>query len=797
MSFSHQLQQTTGSGEIPSVPPSPGEGFESPPPAAPQEHSLRDAPALRSCVTCRRRKVRCNKRSPCSNCVKAGIDCIFPPPGRAPRQTKRPHVEIGDVLSRLRQLESIVEAAINNPSSHATPAPPQQNSDVSSGESPAQSRNEGEAGCPTTANRNQLPSLEHEFGRLVVDDDKSRYVSNRLWASLGDEIEELRDILDPDSSDEDDHPAEMSSNYNTTHGMLFGSHFFAHSNHNFHLPLNKVTALAQIYAENVKPVLPIVHCPTAQQLLATAAHSPNLLDKNNEALVFSMFFTVIVSMSDEQCTTRLGEDRATLVNRYRFAVEQALSKANLINTQSPTLLQAFIMFLTAVHRDDETRYVWSMSALALRLAQGLGLHRDGKNFNLKPFEVEMRRRLWWHIILLNDQSCDEHGTVSLIDTKLFDTRLPLNVNDDDISPDMKEEPSEQVGYTNMSLFLTLCELQSAFRRVAFTCPIPSGGGTGHQPGACANVVQTINKRVEERYLKHFDLSDPIQWLIATTARLTLTRMWLVIHHPIPGPESQMSDEAREGLFISSIEMIEFLFLLKNDQNIKQWSWRFSDHIRWLAVAMVLAELCVRPLSPLTDRAWLAVTTMDNHRLQNENQRKGMFWRPLAKLMERAKSVKAKQLADLRAHAEHHNATMMITSPAFTTDFNHRAVGSPFETQFPGHSRLMAAAPPMDVDPPHHPLNFDIGKGPVNLFNEFFPDGNWLATPGPHTTAAPRDLASLSAQTAMSNGPLPGALQDSSGLGPNQQEWDQVSRDYRSDMRDLYARSNDDSIDWAA
>ncbi|KAH8894642.1 hypothetical protein GQ53DRAFT_84825 [Thozetella sp. PMI_491] len=44
--------------------------------------------SLRSCTTCRRRKVRCNKETPCSNCTRNGVTCIFPPPGRA-RPTPR------------------------------------------------------------------------------------------------------------------------------------------------------------------------------------------------------------------------------------------------------------------------------------------------------------------------------------------------------------------------------------------------------------------------------------------------------------------------------------------------------------------------------------------------------------------------------------------------------------------------------------------------------------------------------------------------------------------------------------
>lgn len=79
------------------------------------------SPNPRSCVTCRRRKVRCNKHHPCSNCIKAKIECVYPSPGRAPRKSKKPRDT--ELLARLRTLENIVKNlggpdAINgNPSS--------------------------------------------------------------------------------------------------------------------------------------------------------------------------------------------------------------------------------------------------------------------------------------------------------------------------------------------------------------------------------------------------------------------------------------------------------------------------------------------------------------------------------------------------------------------------------------------------------------------------------------------------------------------------------------------------------
>ncbi|KAL3447975.1 fungal-specific transcription factor domain-containing protein [Aspergillus insuetus] len=791
MSFSPQHQPGVGSKTDPSSSFPNGDGNDGVPPATVHSFASQDSLAHRSCITCRRRKVRCNKRLPCSHCIRAGIECIFPPPGRAPRKTKRPPPENAELLSRLRQLESIVESAITNPNAQATPSPPQQGSNRSSGEPPSKFGNEGQTVCPKSMGRDQPTSLEHEFGRLVIDHNRSRYVSNRFWASLGDEIEELQDILDPSSSDDDDDTSPRSvSHYSTTRdGILFGFYSIAHSLQSFHPSPGKVPVLWQIYAENVKPLLPIVHGPAAQQLFTQAAQAGNDLNKDNEALVLAMYFAAIISTSNEQCMAQLGEARDTLVSRYRFAVEQALSKAGLMNTQSLTLMQALAIFLNAVRREDDTKFVWSMSALALRLAQGLGLHRDGNNFGLKPFDAEMRRRLWWHIVLLDLRSSEDHGTDVQIHDQMFDTKLPLNINDTDIYPELEERPKARTEFTDMSFFLIRCDICYALRRVSYICP--DGASAGHTAGNCGNVVQTVNRNIEEQYLKHCDMTDPIQWVSATVARLVLTKMWLVIHHPITSSDhdSKISNESRESLFISSIEVTEFARLVKEDENTKKWSWMFDTHMQWHAIAMVLSELCVRPLSPLTNRAWLAVTTVYDDWLRTAKQRKGMLWRPLAQLMKRAGALREKQLAELRARVENQQGAAQNTTS--TTAMPGRpAIGSAFSSHFPEHSRLISAAPPLDPDVSHRPLDFDVTQGPVNLLNDFFPEGNWLATPESLNQAQPHSRPQSTAPLSMSAIP---ELQTTPGI--SHPEWDQVLRDFQLDMQGMPAPPVDDITGW--
>lgn len=138
----------------------------------------------RSCVTCRRRKVKCNKSHPCSNCVKAHIDCIYPAPGRAPRRPRKP--PDAELLARLRRLEGVVKGLgvpvdENDPNHVASPA--SEPAKDSSRWSPASSGMSGDA----TKNS----KITNDFGRLVINEGRSRYVNNPVWATLSSEVRVL------------------------------------------------------------------------------------------------------------------------------------------------------------------------------------------------------------------------------------------------------------------------------------------------------------------------------------------------------------------------------------------------------------------------------------------------------------------------------------------------------------------------------------------------------------------------------------------------------------------------------
>ncbi|KAK5227739.1 hypothetical protein LTR47_008546 [Exophiala xenobiotica] len=606
------------------------------------------APRLnpRSCVTCRRRKVRCNKENPCANCVRAGIGCVFPAPGRAPRKSKKtPDVEL---LARLRRLEGVVHSLGAQVDDNGLVSP----SITGSADIRARAFGDTQSGDSPTSDRSdsKRQSIDRNLGRLVINDDRSRYVSNTFWTSMSDEIAEMQDLLDASTTDDDDQSdSPIQDRQAGNHqGFLFGYSSIMLDLRELHPSPSQIFILWEVFKENVDPVVRMLHRPTARTILMNAASSLDRVSRPAEALLFSIYYGAVVSMTHEQCRQLLDEDKDFLLKRYRFATEQALARADFLNSSSLMCLQAFSFFLVFVRHVDDSRLVWALGGLALHLAQSLGIHRDGTNFGLSPFDTEMRRRLWWHLSLLDNRAAEDHGTDPTFTEQFYDTKLPMNYNDEDIYPGMKEYPPERQGATEMTFCLIRFELSIFSRRLNWTAPGPT---PGHMRDMTLEekekLIDECARDLEEKYLRHCDANVPIYWVSATVARLILAKIWLSIHHPrsfgATNEDALLPQDVRDRVFITSVEVVEFSHLLEKNENTAKWGWFFRTYLQWQSVAFALSEICIRPPGPDVDRAWRAIDSVyDDRVIKNSKYQRGMLWKPLRHLMARARARREAQ-----------------------------------------------------------------------------------------------------------------------------------------------------------
>ena len=60
---------------------------------------------ITSCLECRRRKLKCNKSQPCTNCLKFSRDCVF----LAPALDQASQLKLTEIKEKVGSLERLLE----------------------------------------------------------------------------------------------------------------------------------------------------------------------------------------------------------------------------------------------------------------------------------------------------------------------------------------------------------------------------------------------------------------------------------------------------------------------------------------------------------------------------------------------------------------------------------------------------------------------------------------------------------------------------------------------------------------
>lgn len=119
----------------------------------------------------------------------------------------------------------------------------------------------------------------------------------------------------------------------------------------FHPTQAHIQIMWDAYKENVDVLTKIVHVPSFEPEFLKAMHDPTGIDRPMEAMMFAIYYAAVTSIVAEDCVKILGQEKAKLMAKYRFAVEQALARASFLTSQEFMTLQALVMYLVrSCHR---------------------------------------------------------------------------------------------------------------------------------------------------------------------------------------------------------------------------------------------------------------------------------------------------------------------------------------------------------------------------------------------------------------------------------------------------------------
>ncbi|KIM94525.1 hypothetical protein OIDMADRAFT_97648, partial [Oidiodendron maius Zn] len=297
---------------------------------------------------------------------------------------------------------------------------------------------------------------------------RSRYVHNNFWANVGHKGVELDELLSTVSifpfpncccslapSEQFCAPAAADSqnvgNASSQDVKIPSPEPGIRCNRKYSLsqlldalpPQEICNELYQKFLDNIHPITPLLHIPTFQSQYIRFWHwfqswdrrkIPNGLLAETPSFL-PLLFAVLFAGSIAASTDIPGEDpevrsfSAISTSLYR-SHSQALSLVSF--PQSPTIysLIAYLIAQNLLIR-EESLSSCSFLSVALRIAQAMGLNRDGTYFKLDLIQAEIRRRVWWHIIHTDIMTCFPSGLPPLmvIDDQ-YDTQMISELKDE-------------------------------------------------------------------------------------------------------------------------------------------------------------------------------------------------------------------------------------------------------------------------------------------------------------------------------------------------------------------------------
>lgn len=260
-----------------------------------------------------------------------------------------------------------------------------------------------------------------------------------------------------------------------------------------------------------------------------------------------------------------------------------------------------------------------MLGVAIRIAQRMGIHNESTLARCTALEAEMRRRLWWSLILFDTRIGElaDSKTATLIPT--WDCRIPLNVNDADFPLEMKEPPPLQVGSTDALFAVVRSELGSFVRQtnfhLAFTNPTSKHATRDVLKRLIPDGIEltSLEGMIEDKYLKFCDLDNPLHFMTVWTTRAQLAKYRLIEHHHKCSSSSGAHADAHDAAISYALKMLECDTKLMASPLTKEFQWLIHLYLPFPAYVQIVQALKRRPVSDQAEHAW--VTMSDHHQVR--------------------------------------------------------------------------------------------------------------------------------------------------------------------------------------
>ncbi|KAL6794067.1 fungal-specific transcription factor [Trichoderma sp. SZMC 28012] len=652
----------------------------------------------RSCLECRRRKIKCDRSLPCAYCTRTKLQCKYP----SRRQNIGPDEE-GDLANRVHSIECALKSLdqrvthIGSMLQHAAPSL---------------------SYSTASSSRNNLQVQQSQ------KDTSTRVLRSHHLQSLPFNF-----------------PVDVSRPLELAHP-----------------PPASILFLWQTYLDVVDPLIKIFHVPSIQRQVMSISQGRKIPDADTECLLFAIYYSTVIAIPAAECRQELHEERPVLLQRFRNGVEESLRQINFWSSRNITALQAFVLYLICGRQDQNGPDISSQIGIAIGNAMKLNLHIDVPG--MRAFDLEMRRRLWWQICTLDVRVAEEFGRDPFILEPSLRTELPLNISDMSLDPDMRELPSQQSGRSEMLFSLVRFEVSNFARRIVFSDRFCQSNGYRimNEAQKCQGVDQ-FRERLEKQYLSYCDKGAPLDCIAVKSSRLILANLKLAACKPRANQNRGIP--LRAGYRKACEEVLQHAHALRQYSKGRHWLWLFQTYVEWDALAYLLLDICITLSSPSSSEPftlpWEIIDETYNHWKNNADVHRGRRWDNIEVLRSQALSVMEKmrntsQPAQTSSSCSSLRAQCQFDGMSDTTIESQQPYESSPDSTFNQHTATAAKIlippglnPLGSISQTPRPYVTDLQSSDPNTLTDKVPQGWALA-----------DVSSEEGQVSANTADLPGA-----------------------------------------
>ncbi|KAI5292024.1 hypothetical protein KEM52_006676 [Ascosphaera acerosa] len=356
------------------------------------------------------------------------------------------------------------------------------------------------------------------------------------------------------------------------------------------------------YIDAVHPAAKVAHGPTLEKeyqdfcaMVIRGSEPPAPL----QALIFAALFSSVVTYPEDDFATKFGVAQRKLIDSTQLGCELALARAHVIRSGKTRTLQALVMYLLPMCRNEISRAHSVLVGAAIRLAECMGLYRDPEEFNFNAVDTQVRRMIWYQLCYLDLRTSEVQGPRFSIQRESFSTKFPLNLDDSDL---VEADPPrlDAARWTDMTLTRIRIECQE-MHRVLYTDRLRVEKRQISLLAVLSN-IESFKQAMETKYGTLLDVPDPtpLQRVARLVMSILILRCYIIVLHRYHSSAST-PDRLRQLNLVCGAEQLELAIELETDPSLRSFNWVSSatnlNHISLL----LLADVYIHPARKEADR----------------------------------------------------------------------------------------------------------------------------------------------------------------------------------------------------